>query len=171
MTQKASQKFLAPWSRLPRRNRRKVEKSCLQPVNLYHRGDHRLRPSKTGHRGDHRLQPSKTGHKGNHRTLSLNGVGQSVPVSRISKSSSKDWIRVAMQRRSGRTWCPDGFNQGYQSVKRFANKIRPTQVLQARPVIVTAPGEDYGEFRVMLRSLLAVWFPHCHIDSSSSCFP
>jgi transposase len=41
-----------------------------------------------------------------------------------------------------------GFERGYQSVKRFANKIRPSQVLQARPVIVTAPGEeaqvDYG---------------------------
>src|SRR5260370_10988345 len=42
----------------------------------------------------------------------------------------------------------EGFERGYQSVKRFANKIRPSQVLQARPVIVTAPGEeaqvDYG---------------------------
>jgi transposase len=41
-----------------------------------------------------------------------------------------------------------GFERGYQSVKRYANKIRPSQVLQARPVIVTAPGEeaqvDYG---------------------------
>jgi transposase len=41
-----------------------------------------------------------------------------------------------------------GFERGYQSVKRFANKNRPSQVLQARPVIVTAPGEeaqvDYG---------------------------
>src|SRR4029077_9000516 len=35
-----------------------------------------------------------------------------------------------------------GFERGYQSVKRFANKIRPSQVLQARPVIVTAPGEE-----------------------------
>jgi transposase len=54
-----------------------------------------------------------------------------------------------------------GFERGYQSVKRFANKIRPSQVLQARPVIVTAPGEDYGEFRSMLRSALPVGlFPH-----------
>src|SRR4030095_3224674 len=35
-----------------------------------------------------------------------------------------------------------GFERGYQSVKRFANKIRPSQVLQARPVIATAPGEE-----------------------------
>ena len=41
-----------------------------------------------------------------------------------------------------------GFEQGYQSVRRFANQIRPSKVLEARPVIVTAPGEeaqvDYG---------------------------
>ena len=41
-----------------------------------------------------------------------------------------------------------GFERGYQSVKRFVNKLRPCQSLQARPVIVTAPGEeaqvDYG---------------------------
>ncbi len=41
-----------------------------------------------------------------------------------------------------------GFAHGYQSVKRFVNKLRPAAMLQARPVIVTAPGEeaqvDYG---------------------------
>jgi transposase len=41
-----------------------------------------------------------------------------------------------------------GFEQGYQSVKRFVHKLRPAEVLQAHPVIVTAPGEegqvDYG---------------------------
>lgn len=41
-----------------------------------------------------------------------------------------------------------GFDRGYQSVKRFIHKINPAQALQARPVIVTAPGEeaqvDYG---------------------------
>jgi transposase len=41
-----------------------------------------------------------------------------------------------------------GFAHGYQSVKRFVNKLHPAEVLQARPVIVTAPGEeaqvDYG---------------------------
>jgi transposase len=41
-----------------------------------------------------------------------------------------------------------GFGHGYQSVKRFVNKLRPAELLQARPVIVTAPGEeaqvDYG---------------------------
>jgi transposase len=42
-----------------------------------------------------------------------------------------------------------GFDRGYQSVKRFVNKIRPSPAAEARPVIVTAPGEecqvDYGK--------------------------
>jgi len=41
-----------------------------------------------------------------------------------------------------------GFTSGYQSVRRFVGKLRGTQVTQAHPVIVTAPGEeaqvDYG---------------------------
>ena len=41
-----------------------------------------------------------------------------------------------------------GFERGYQSVKRFVHKLRPAEVPQAHPVIVTAPGEegqvDYG---------------------------
>src|ERR1700730_3777333 len=41
-----------------------------------------------------------------------------------------------------------GFEHGYQSVKRFVHKLRPVELRQAHPVIVTAPGEeaqvDYG---------------------------
>jgi hypothetical protein len=41
-----------------------------------------------------------------------------------------------------------GFRGGYQSVRRFAYKLRGAQVQQARAVILTAPGEegqvDYG---------------------------
>jgi transposase len=41
-----------------------------------------------------------------------------------------------------------GFAHGYQSVKRFVHKLRPVELRQAHPVIVTAPGEeaqvDYG---------------------------
>jgi hypothetical protein len=41
-----------------------------------------------------------------------------------------------------------GFKSGYQSVRRFAYKLRGAQVPQARAVILTAPGEegqvDYG---------------------------
>ncbi len=40
------------------------------------------------------------------------------------------------------------FTGGYQSVRRFVGKLRGTQVAQAHPVIITAPGEeaqvDYG---------------------------
>jgi hypothetical protein len=35
-----------------------------------------------------------------------------------------------------------GFRSGYQSVRRFAYKLRGTQVPQARAVILTAPGEE-----------------------------
>jgi hypothetical protein len=45
-----------------------------------------------------------------------------------------------------------GFAHGYHSVRRFVNKLHPSEVKQARVVIITEPGEDYGEFRVMLRS-------------------
>ena len=41
-----------------------------------------------------------------------------------------------------------GFAHSYQSVKRFVNKLQPRVAPQARPVIITAPGEeaqvDYG---------------------------
>jgi hypothetical protein len=41
-----------------------------------------------------------------------------------------------------------GFTAGYQSVKRFVNKLRGSPVPEARPVIVTVPSEesqvDYG---------------------------
>ena len=47
-----------------------------------------------------------------------------------------------------------GFQGGYQSVRRFAYKLRGAQVPQARAVILTAPGEDYGKCRVMLRDTL-----------------
>jgi transposase len=42
-----------------------------------------------------------------------------------------------------------GFEKSYQSVKRFVQKIRPSEVRQPRAVIVTEPGEeaqvDYGQ--------------------------
>lgn len=45
-----------------------------------------------------------------------------------------------------------GFTSAYQSVRRFVGKLRGMAIPQAHPVIVTAPGEDYGKFRVMLRN-------------------
>jgi hypothetical protein len=44
-----------------------------------------------------------------------------------------------------------GFTAGYQSVKRFIHKLRGSPTPEARVVIETAPGEDYGEPRVMVR--------------------
>ena len=45
-----------------------------------------------------------------------------------------------------------GFAGGYQSVKRFIRKFRGTQSPEACVVIETAPGEDYGESGVMVRT-------------------
>ena len=47
-----------------------------------------------------------------------------------------------------------GFDGGYQTVKRFVRKLRGNRPPQPRAVIITAPGEDYGECRVMVRNIL-----------------
>jgi hypothetical protein len=44
-----------------------------------------------------------------------------------------------------------GFTGAYESVKRYVRKLRGTQSPDARAIIQTAPGEDYGESRVMVR--------------------
>ena len=44
-----------------------------------------------------------------------------------------------------------GFAGGYQSVKRFLRGLRGKSSPEACAVIETAPGEDYGESRVMVR--------------------
>src|SRR3989442_1050848 len=44
-----------------------------------------------------------------------------------------------------------GFTGAYQSVKRFIRKFRGTQAPEACAVIETAPDEDYGKSRVMVR--------------------
>jgi hypothetical protein len=45
-----------------------------------------------------------------------------------------------------------GFAGRYASVKRFVRKLCVSPAPEARVVIETAPGEDYGKFRVMVRS-------------------
>jgi len=45
-----------------------------------------------------------------------------------------------------------GFTGRYPTVKRFVRKQRGVTTPEARVVIETAPGEDYGELRVMVRS-------------------
>ena len=44
-----------------------------------------------------------------------------------------------------------GFAGRYASVKRFVRKLCESSAPEARVVIETAPGEDYGEYRVMVR--------------------
>ena len=65
-----------------------------------------------------------------------------------------------------------GFAGGYQSVKRFVRKLRGSQSPEACAVIETAPGEDYGKSRVMVRGIRhPVRFRTNHRDLSNPHFP
>ncbi len=65
-----------------------------------------------------------------------------------------------------------GFAAGYQSVKRFLHKLRGSPTPEARVVIVTAPGEDYGESSVMLKAASPVAHAHCWAaDFAAPSFP
>ena len=46
-----------------------------------------------------------------------------------------------------------GFTACYASVRRFVVKLRGKAPVEARAVITTAPGEDYGKPRVMLSTI------------------
>jgi hypothetical protein len=48
-----------------------------------------------------------------------------------------------------------GFPARYASVRRFVITLRGQRPTEAHPIIATAPGEDYGETGVMLRSQVA----------------
>jgi hypothetical protein len=54
-----------------------------------------------------------------------------------------------------------GFAAGYQSVRRFVRKLEADSSPEARVVIDTAPGEDYGESGVMVRAASPVACAHC----------
>ena len=65
-----------------------------------------------------------------------------------------------------------GFAGGYQSVKRFIVGLRGKSSPEACAVIETAPGEDYGKSRVMVRrNRHPVRFRANHRDSSNPRFP
>jgi len=65
-----------------------------------------------------------------------------------------------------------GFTGAYESVKRFVRKLRGPSSPEARAVITTAPGEDYGKFRVMVRrSRQPARFRAYHRDLSNLLFP
>ncbi|HEX2647972.1 MAG TPA: IS21 family transposase, partial [Candidatus Dormibacteraeota bacterium] len=49
-----------------------------------------------------------------------------------------------------------GFPGRYASVRRFVIKLRGQRSPEAHPIIVTPPGEDYGERPVMLSSSIGV---------------
>ena len=90
------------------------------------------------------------------------GAEADVPVPTPGRSPTvsacephREWIEVAV--RDGRDamsiwqdlvddW---GFTHSYQSVRRFVVKLRGESILEAHPIIQTAPGEDYGKTAVM----------------------
>ena len=90
--------------------------------------------------------------------VELGGPGTENPKPALSVSACepfRDAIELGLSR--GRNavaiWqdlvSESGFSSGYQTVKRFVRKLRGSQSLQPRAVIVTAPGEesqvDYGQ--------------------------
>ena len=65
-----------------------------------------------------------------------------------------------------------GFAGRYASVKRFVRKLVGSSAPEARVVIETAPGEDYGKFRVMIRRKRhPIWFRTNRRDLSIPHFP
>jgi len=84
--------------------------------------------------------------------------GEALPPSRsLSPSTCEPYrelieLGLARGRNATAIWqdlvSQSGFTSSYQSVKRFIRRLRGTQVPEAHPVIVTAPGEeaqvDYG---------------------------
>ncbi len=82
------------------------------------------------------------------------GVGLSGKASASASEPYREIIELGLSRdRNAMAIWQDlvsdyGFQGGYQSVRRFAYKLRGAQVPQARAVILTAPGEegqvDYG---------------------------
>jgi hypothetical protein len=56
-----------------------------------------------------------------------------------------------------------GFTGRYQSVKRFVRQLRGRPGTLACGIIITAPGEDYGESGVMVRAASPVACAHCRV--------
>ena len=54
-----------------------------------------------------------------------------------------------------------GFAAGYQSVRRYVEKLRGATAPEACAMIETAPGEDYGESGGMVRAASPVARAHC----------
>ncbi len=87
--------------------------------------------------------------------------GAEKPTSAVTASSSEPYgeliqTALAKGRNAMSIWQElvdrHGFGGAYGSVKRYVRKLRGAQSPEARAIIQTAPGEDYGKFRVMVRS-------------------
>ena len=94
--------------------------------------------------------------------LSVGGNGACAPQPHRSPSASactpyREAIELGLSRgRNAMAIWQDlvdtcGFTGGYQSVKRFVRKLVGSTAKEACAVIETAPGEDYGKSRVMVR--------------------
>jgi hypothetical protein len=70
----------------------------------------------------------------------------------------REWIetKLAAGRNAKAVWQElvdvHGFAADYQSVKRFVRKLLGGRAREACAIIETAPGEDYGESGVMVRT-------------------
>ncbi len=94
-------------------------------------------------------------------TISVAGVSTDPAPTRAPQASAcephRDRIEAALKmgRNAMAIWQDlvdeVGFPARYASVRRFVQRLRGTAVPDARVVIVTTPGEDYGECRVMER--------------------
>src|SRR5438552_5528195 len=95
--------------------------------------------------------------------LETSDTGASTPLAAVKRQSSRSVSAcepyrelieegLSRERNAMAIWqdlvSQHGFASSYQSVKRFVNKLHPAEQLQARAVIITAPGEegqvDYG---------------------------
>ena len=128
-----------------RRRQKWRERSTPTPKTFLLRKS-KSKKRKTGHTGDHRLW------RGVERFFL--GKPERECASASACEPFREIIELGLSRDRNATaiWqdlvSDHGFQGGYQSVRRFAYKLRGTQVPQARAVILTAPGEesqvDYG---------------------------
>jgi transposase len=116
----------------------------------------RTRPSDSNAASPPTPDPGATSNPASHPTADL----ERTPGPEWSPMASacepyREWIegQLARGRRAKTVWQDlvddHGFTASYESVKRFARKLRGTRQREAHPTIVTEPGEegqvDYGE--------------------------
>ena len=121
-------------------------------------GVHRPGTAQSGHfgRGVHRRERPKTGHQdgGVHRPPCGSTTGPSPERERV-RAVLRDHRRGAgawpqRRRHLARPRDDHGFPARYASVRRFVVHLRGRTPVEARVVITTAPGDDYGECSVLV---------------------